>query len=55
MTFRQFAKQIDNQAIAMVNSGDLQKATAMMEVAAFIRRMDQKILRSHVPVPQGEN
>lgn len=53
MTFRQFAKLLDKNAMAFVNQGDLKRATAAMEVAATIRRMDPKIQRMRLP--EGEN
>jgi hypothetical protein len=53
MTFRQLAKQLDKNAMTLVKSGDLKKAVAAMEVAAYIRRMDPKIQK--LRLPEGEN
>lgn len=54
MNFRQFAKQLDKNAMAFVKSGDLKRAFAAMEVAASIRRQPKEVLKYQVG-PLGEN
>jgi hypothetical protein len=53
MTFRKLAKLLDKNAMTFVNSGDLKKAVAAIEVAAYIRRLDPKIQKAKIPT--GEN
>ncbi len=53
MTFSQLAKRLDKNAMTFVNTGDLKKAFAAMEVAATIRRMDPKIQK--MSYTDGEN
>lgn len=54
MNFRQLAKQLDKNAMDFVDSGDLKRAFASMEVAAFIRRQSKEVLKYQVG-ELGEN
>lgn len=54
MTFRQLAKNLDKNAIAFANRGNLAHAFAAMEVAAYIRRKPKSFLRLRVET-KGEN
>lgn len=55
MNFRQLAKQLDKNAMAFVNTGDLKRAFAAMEVAAVIRRKPKEFLRYSADELFGEN
>lgn len=54
MNFRQFARQLDKNAMALVKAGDLTKAFVAMEAAACIRRQPKELLKYQVG-PLGEN
>ena len=54
MNFRQLAKQLDKNAMYFVDSGDLKRAFAAMEVAAFIRQQSKEVLKYQVG-ELGEN